>query len=311
MVGLCISASKYLSSINSYMTTTYKSPLVSCIYCKEVKSAKGIFTHYIVSHTSEGKQKNTKILNEAAYLGGAFQKQQKLNNITKYNTSPNHCQHCQTNLEYDVRYNKFCSQSCAATYNNKIKYPNNTGSKPKNPNKLNSKFFYIDGKIQYCKISWCKVCNVLMPNSDRATCSVECKSKLLSNKIIDRIINNKRSNFRRDKRSYMEESFEQWLNLNNITDFIPEHGIKNHITNRWYFVDFYFPSLNLIIELDGKQHLKPKHKAADILRDEYIMSNTINNVFRISYDEYKSGCKIPELLNLLVPHGSTDLPFIG
>lgn len=297
MVGLFKFGVIVDGSINTYMTT-YKSPLVSCIHCREIKSAKGIFTHYLISHTTDGKQQNTKQLQESAHLGGAYQIKQKLNNITQYNTSPNQCQYCQTNLDYEIRHNKFCSQSCSGYYSNKMM----------SPEKQQSRILAKTGQIpwnkgcqKYCKISFCVICNNLIKNKYIKTCSATCKSVLLSNNITERIILNKRSNFRRDKRSYMEESFEQWLSLHNITDFIPEHSIRNHITNRWYFVDFYFPKLNLIVELDGKQHLVPKHIAADILRDEYITTNTKNTIFRISYDEYKNGVKISDLLKLLVP----------
>ena len=103
------------------------------------------------------------------------------------------------------------------------------------------------------------------------------------------------------KKSYLEESFETWLSDNNISlKYESEYTIHNHITRKWYFVDYYFPEINLIVELDGKQHEKPKHKEADKLRDEYIMTHLNLNVFRISYDEYQMGSKISELLNLLV-----------
>lgn len=36
-------------------TSKYLSPLVSCLTCREVKSAKGIFSHIIAAHTQEGK----------------------------------------------------------------------------------------------------------------------------------------------------------------------------------------------------------------------------------------------------------------
>ena len=159
--------------------TTYKSPPVSCIYCKEVKSAKGIFTHYLISHTIEGKQKNTEKLNKASYLGGATQIHQRLNNITKYNTAPKQCQHCQTNLDYDSRYNKFCSHSCSASAS--------VGKKSIKPRKISS----LKGQKKpqtVCKISFCAVCNSLIKNKYVKTCSAECKSKLLSDKIIERII---------------------------------------------------------------------------------------------------------------------------
>ena len=36
----------------------------------------------------------------------------------EYNLNPNHCKHCGKELDFDHRNNQFCSQSCAATYNN-------------------------------------------------------------------------------------------------------------------------------------------------------------------------------------------------
>lgn len=82
---------------------------------------------------------------------------------------------------------------------------------------------------------------------------------------------------------------------------MPEHTIKNHLTGKWYFVDFYFPDAELIVELDGKQHEKPAHKEADLIRDSYIETYKNIRVFRISYDEYQQGSKIKDLLELLVP----------
>lgn len=64
--------------------------------------------------------------------------------------------------------------------------------------------------------------------------------------------------------------------------------------------------MNLIVELDGKQHEKPKHKEADTIRDAYIEQHLNIQVFRISYDEYQKGTKINSLLELLVPRQGTD-----
>ena len=38
--------------------------------------------------------------------------------IKKYNKSPKRCLYCSREIEYSKRANKFCSQSCAASYNN-------------------------------------------------------------------------------------------------------------------------------------------------------------------------------------------------
>jgi ferredoxin len=38
--------------------------------------------------------------------------------IQEYNLCPNKCTQCLQSLEYDSRKNKFCSRSCATTFNN-------------------------------------------------------------------------------------------------------------------------------------------------------------------------------------------------
>ena len=53
-----------------------------------------------------------------AYKAGAVVKAQKARRIEEYNKSPNVCTLCGKPLDYEHRKNKFCNQSCAATYNN-------------------------------------------------------------------------------------------------------------------------------------------------------------------------------------------------
>ena len=282
----------------------YTSYPCSCIICKEPKTSKGIFTHYIISHTEEGKRNNTKKLKEASSLGTKAFKE-KVNKIKlDYLDNPVKCQHCKKSLSYKQRHNKFCSTSCSASFYNADKI--GTALDPEIKQKISigvkkANSLIPSRKIQYSKISFCCVCNTVIQNKVVKTCSPECKSTLLSKNIIERIKQNKRSNYRRDKRSYLEESFESWLLDNNISlKYETEYTIKNHITQKWYFVDFYFPEINLIVELDGKQHEKPKHKEADKIRDEYITTYLNINVFRISYEEYQTGSKISELSKLLV-----------
>lgn len=120
--------------------------------------------------------------------------------------------------------------------------------------------------------------------------------------MIERIKASRRTNYQRGKPSYLEKSFVEWLREKQITfNYIPEYTIKNHLTGKWYFVDFYFPDIKLVVELDGRQHEKPKHQQADKIRDQYIKEHKSLEVFRISYDEYQQGIKINSLLKLLVP----------
>lgn len=53
-----------------------------------------------------------------AYKAGAVSKNKRKENILNYNKNPNKCMTCGKPLSYERRKNKFCNQSCAATYNN-------------------------------------------------------------------------------------------------------------------------------------------------------------------------------------------------
>ena len=59
---------------------------------------------------------------EAGRLGGYVTaikfKQEKDERIKEYDKHPNRCLQCGKGLSYEQRHNKFCSSSCAGTYNN-------------------------------------------------------------------------------------------------------------------------------------------------------------------------------------------------
>jgi very-short-patch-repair endonuclease len=279
----------------------------SCIVCKQPKTSKGIHSHYLIAHTEEGKARNRKNRIAGGLLGSEIAKQNAQQIQNQYLENPNKCKQCDVSLTYEQRHNKFCSTSCSASfYNNGRKGVAISESVKQKISASVQKFNNKNPYPQYSKISFCCVCNSVIKNRIVKTCSSECKSALLSNNMTERIKQNRRSNYRRDKRSYLEESFETWLANNNISlKYETEYTIKNHITQKWYFVDFYFPEINLIVELDGKQHEKPKHKEADKLRDEYITTNLNLNVFRISYDEYQAGSKVNQLLKLFDATGGS------
>ena len=278
----------------------------SCIVCKQLKTSKGIHSHYLIAHTEEGKARNRKNRLAGSLLGVEISRQnaQKIQN--QYLENPSKCKQCDTNLVYNQRHNKFCSRSCSASFYNTDRKGVALDASVKQKIsasvlKFNRENPYTGLKKLFCNVSFCCICNSVIQNKIVKTCSPECKFTLASNNMTERIKQNRRSNYRRDKKSYLEKSFETWLVDNNISlKYESEHTIRNHITQKWYFVDFYFPEINLIVELDGKQHEKPKHKEADKIRDEYIITHLNLNVFRISYDEYQAGSKKSELLKLLV-----------
>jgi very-short-patch-repair endonuclease len=110
---------------------------------------------------------------------------------------------------------------------------------------------------------------------------------------------NPQQNRGRHKRSWLESSFQHWLSENfSHIHHETEFPFKRYDQQKTYFADFYFPSLNLIIELDGTQHENTKDY--DLDRDLYISSNYNVKVIRISYSEYISKHRIDEIQNLLI-----------
>lgn len=117
--------------------TNYTTPSVSCVSCRKVFSAKGIFSHFISIHTSEGKERcikvgaiNAKLPNSICnVLTIANTRQQRM---AAYNTSPKLCEQCKCTLPFKKRSNAFCSKSCSCTNHNMIRGDKSRTSRLKN-----------------------------------------------------------------------------------------------------------------------------------------------------------------------------------
>lgn len=93
-----------------------------------------------------------------------------------------------------------------------------------------------------------------------------------------------RKNYGRQKRSWMELTFENYLKDNTILGWDTEVQYWNDSLKKNYFPDFIFEDKKLIIELDGTQHKNTIHK--DKIRDEWF-SNKGYKVIRIQHSEFK------------------------
>lgn len=194
----------------------------------------------------------------------------------------NHCKLC-----HALTKTKFCSNSCSARYNNS-KRTCKPGPKPGSTM-----------RPSFTKITQCSICGKFHPRKAK-TCSKECTSKLLSIKVRRRMENgfNPNANRGRGKQSYLEHSFSMWLKETQPTLLChTEYKFKRHDTGRWYFVDFYFPTLNTIIELDGSQHKYTTQYDMD--RDNYLHTTYGVNVVRITHAEYQSKVRLPEIRGIL------------
>jgi hypothetical protein len=120
--------------------------------------------------------------------------------------------------------------------------------------------------------------------SNIKTCSVICKTASSSQRMSEWLRNpNNRKNYGRGKKSYLEQSFSDWLDTHGI-QYECEVGFWNPELRKNYIVDFLFRNLNLIIELDGTQHKKTIEK--DKIRDEYL-SSIGYKILRITHKEYR------------------------
>lgn len=73
--------------------------------------------------------------------------------------------------------------------------------------------------------------------------------------------------------------------LHGLLEFSRQYQV--HVNRRTFFGDFYFRKANLIVEIDGAQHLDPKHAARDAKRTELIGLTGIR-VRRISNDTIRT-----------------------
>ena len=91
---------------------------------------------------------------EAGKLGAektrAIHKGKYLSRLDLYNKNPKLCRNCQKVLDYNKRYNDFCSQSCAATINNRNTVHN---GKARNKNCIQCNKKLNENSLKYCSAS--------------------------------------------------------------------------------------------------------------------------------------------------------------
>jgi hypothetical protein len=138
--------------------------LVCCLFCKEVKSSRGLHTHVDRSHFKVG---NYFAGNNGKYhIISQKAKANKEKKIAEYSINPNFCTNCTSCLPYDKKHQKFCSSRCSAQYGNKNKDYSKFKPGPKKQEK--TKYTII-----------CTNCcnNFTSFSLGKEFCSVKCKNK--------------------------------------------------------------------------------------------------------------------------------------
>lgn len=215
-----------------------------------------------------------------------------------YDLNPKMCLRdgCDNPIQYVNRKTaRYCSRSCSATVNNtrRVRRPVTE--------EFRKKMQQINARPVLPKI--CQNCSIIFYQKGyRKTCSQVCARKLNSVKMKEYIRKTPSHKYNRSpvKQSWMESSFETWLNENDI-----KKGLKGYLTEIRFYnantkkngrADFVFPKLRLIIELDGTHH--KARKELDNIRDAYLNQRGWK-VLRISYAEYKKQSRLDEVKQLL------------
>lgn len=218
---------------------------------------------------------------------------QSLSSHIKSHTPKRQCRECGDPIYTNTKV--FCSASCSATFNNRARVGSGVRSGPVKGTRPST-------YVPYTKVGQCGVCHRYFKQTtgNKKTCSSQCKNILLSWGMKQRIDRgfNPNQHRGRNKRSYLEQSFSGWLASHFPSIEVRcEAPFKRKDATKTYFADFYFPVLQLIIELDGTQHKDAVEYDKD--RDSYIQQEYGVRVVRISHREYTQQTRVDEIVKLL------------
>lgn len=188
--------------------------------------------------------------------------------MLQYEVSPKLCLYCSSPIFYDKRINKFCSSSCAATFNNFQK-----GSRPQETRqKISESMLRFEAsrttpkiitrrpRLRYCmiRVHECSACGGHMTNPKRKTCSIECRDKACSvNGTLKRRLKWDGHTFQ----SKWEIEIAKALTKNNINWEQPTKRFRWFDTTlqkyRTYLPDFYLIDFNVFLDVknDYKQRI--------------------------------------------------------
>lgn len=140
----------------------------------------------------------------------------------------------------------------------------------------------------------CLMCDNII-NSKRKTCSDTCRKERYRQASSENLRKNRHKYVGPTQRSWMEQTFVDWLEAHGITQGVYGYWEQTHFKhkpdgrtkNGW--ADFVFVSRRLIIELDGTHHLA--RQDLDAIRDAHLVSRGYE-VIRVTHTEYKKKMKM-------------------
>jgi len=227
-----------------------------------------------------------------------------------YLKNPKLCLECNAIVNYDKilrdKNAKFCSQSCAASFNNRQRGPMPNEQKMKiSKGVVDSKLWQLnyekrngrtwEAYLEYSsEKQYCKNCNVELCYGNKSGYCNDCIKKIPERKELrqqagKKGLETKKKNgskiggwTTRNIVSYPEQFWMKVLNNNNI-----QFDHNKRVLEFGYFLDFFIVinGVKLDLEIDGKQH--KYRKDHDNLRDENLRSLDFV-VYRIDWNDLKS-----------------------
>jgi very-short-patch-repair endonuclease len=178
------------------------------------------------------------------------------------------CLFCNKMIEVPAKKkcDRYCSRKCGAIAANKARGKWSEETKAKIKAGLAKHYQKPDRFCEFCKTK------LINPRKKTKFCSGSCsaKNKWQSPEYQEKISNHMKSAPHKGwkSRTKMSRSYAELFWTDRLTKaglaFSPEHPCGK------YFLDFYFPELNLDLEVDGRQHRE--RKELDDRRDKHIQS---------------------------------------
>lgn len=207
------------------------------------------------------------------------------------------CLNCGNEINGD---RKFCSRSCAASYNNKKRGKQTDKTKSKISKSLvefHSQHLQGDARRndslkRYEYLHLCENCGreFYTVKKTQRFCSVKCAQEndstkaILRNKMKEKVSNGTHCGWKtRNVTSYAEKFWENVLNENNVPFVMEDFSTKK------YFLDFLIEhkGKRIDLEIDGKQHDYADRKEHDKIRDKFLEENGYV-VYRVKWNEINS-----------------------
>ena len=232
------------------------------------------------------------------------------------------CKNCGKEIFGEKRSGKlFCSQSCAATFNNKARGKRSNETKEK----ISKSLISINAKVErgdairnadlnryefrhICENENCHK-EFFSCRKNQRFCSKICAQNSdviknsLRNKMLERVKNGTHSGWKmRNIKSYAEIFWEGVLTENGIPFKREDFSTKK------YFLDFFIEKngKKVDLEIDGKQHNEPDRKKHDEERDDFLSKNGYI-VYRVKWNSINT----EEGKNKMKEKISEFLDFIG